>query len=258
MKAQNPGIKTIGALSDGNNSKSFAKVKCDDDHFDGNDGRSSFKVTCGCNSSKGCRWVWKDNKVRQCLPKAECTGLDQVIWGGFVGNRIVGPDGVHLNTRMYYDNSEGLMDASDDWTLFLLVDKQLHSAIGNLSYSVDSLESDYVAHHVEDDCSSTIFQFQSNTFHGAAFSGRSGRAVTFNKSKYHQLSIDLRHLDLWQLAEKTEASVDAFFDNAKLGFMSGHHPDLTWCVAEATSERPPSGTRIADEYSADNDQCMMT
>ena len=181
LKAQFPGIKSIGALSDGNNSQSFAKVKCDaDNYYNGNDGRSSFKVTCGCNSSKGCRWVWKNNAMRQCLPKAECPGLDQVVWGGFVGNRILGKDGVHLNARMYYDNSEGLMDAADDWTAFLMVDKQLHSAIGNLNMSVSSLEADYVGHHVESDCSSTIFQFQSGRFHAMEFSNRRRRA-TFDK-----------------------------------------------------------------------------
>lgn len=62
-------------------------------------------------------------------------------------------------------------------------------------------------------------------------------------------------MDLWQLDEVTEATVDAYFDNAKLGFMSGHHQDLTWCVAEAFSERAPAGTKLATEYPADNPAC---
>ena len=102
----------------------------------------------------------------------------------FVGNNIIGKDGVHLKARMYYDSSNGVMNEEDEWTVFLLVNHQMHSAIGNLSYSTSSLVSDYVGHHVEADCSSTVFQFQSNSFHGPGFSHRKRRGVTFDKVKY--------------------------------------------------------------------------
>ena len=118
------------------------------------------------------------------MPKADCPALDQVIWGGFVGNNIIGKDGVHLKARMYYDSSDGVMNEDHEWTVFLLVDHQMHSAIGNLSFSASSLDSDYVAHHVEADCSSTVFQFQSNSFHGPEFSNRRRRGVTFDRVQY--------------------------------------------------------------------------
>jgi len=193
--------------------------------------------------------------MRQCLPMDQCPGLGDVIWGGFVGNNIIGKDGVHLNTRMYYDSSEGLMDAGDHWTVFLMVDHQLHSSIGNLSISASSLEADFVGHHVESDCSSTVFQFQSNTFHGPDFSNRRRRGVTFEKDFYHQMTIDLNHLDFWQLDTVTVETVDAYFDKAKFGWLPGHHPDLTWCIAEHFSERPPAGTKISEEYPTDNARC---
>ena len=165
-----PGIVEQGSgLTNGNNKGSSTRLKCGDDYFDGNDGRTStFKATCGCNSSKGCRWVWKDNKVRQCLPKNQCSGLDNIVWGGFVGNRIVGRNGVHLNTRFYYQTTaDGIApDYSGGWTVFLLVNRQMTSLIGNITLSAASLEADLVGAHQERDCSSTIFQFQSTDFHG--------------------------------------------------------------------------------------------
>jgi len=127
--------------------------------------------------------VWKDNKIRQCLPKADCPGLDQVTWGGFVGSKIIGKSGVHLNTRMYYRTAEGDMDPEDEWTVFLMVDHQMTSAVGDLAISTTSLQADLVSYHVEEDCSSTVFQFQSNDFHGPDFSNRKKRAAlpTFDK-----------------------------------------------------------------------------
>ena len=49
-----PGIRQAGGgLTDGNNARSSTKVRCDDkDYFNGNDGRSNYKVTCACNYSK--------------------------------------------------------------------------------------------------------------------------------------------------------------------------------------------------------------
>jgi len=256
-----PGIEPIGQFSDGNNKKSSGTVKCGDDYIEGNDGRSFFKVTCGCNSANGCRWVWKDNKIRECIPKSECPGVTDITWGGMVGSRIIGKDGVHLNTRMYYQNANGeTMDSVDKWTLFLMVDKQLHSKIGNLTYSANSLLADYVGHYVEDDCSSTIFQFQSGDFHGSDFNNRKRRALrtSFNKQKYHQVQIDLRHLDLWQLGDDvTQEKVYEYFDNVKLGWMSGHHPDITYCVGKHYSARPPFAPEQADavEYPNPNPKC---
>jgi len=251
-----PGIVEKGAgLTDGNNKGSNTQIKCGNDFFNGNDGRSStFKVTCGCNSSKGCRWVWKDDKVRQCLPQDQCVGLDSVVWGGFVGNRIVGRNGVHLNTRFYHESTADgtVADYSAGWTVFLMVDRQVTSSIGNFSLSTTSLEADFVGAHQESDCSSTVFQLQSNDFHGhESFTNKQ-----INKEKYHELKIDLRFLDMWQLGDNvTPDTVREYFDGAKLGWIEGHHEDLTWCVAEHFSERPPSGTRITQEYSEENASC---
>jgi len=265
-----PGIEPNGQFSDGNNKKSSGTVKCGDDYIGGNDGRSYFKVTCGCNSANGCRWVWKDNRIRTCLPKSVCPSkVEDITWGGMVGNRIIGKDGVHLNTRMYYENKkeEQMMESEDNWTLFLMVDKQLHSKLGNLTYSVNSLLADYVGHYVEDDCSSTVFQFQSGDFHGPDFNYRKRRAsrkrrggysYNFNKSKYHQVQIDLRHLDLWQIeGEVTQEKVYEYFDNVKLGWLSGHHEDLTYCVGKHYSSRPPFAPNSEDavEYPSPNPKC---
>ena len=165
-----PGIVQKGdGLTDGNLQGSSTQVQCSDNFFDGNDGRTAtYKVTCGCNSSKGCRWVWKDNRIRQCLPKDTCVGLDKVVWGGFVGNRIVGHNGVHFNARFYHmSTADGtLPNYSDGWTIFLLINRQITSSIGNLTLSATSLEAQLVGTQKENDCSSTVFQFQSTDFHG--------------------------------------------------------------------------------------------
>ena len=61
---------------------------------------------------------------------------------------------------------------------------------------------------------------------------------------------------MWQLEnDVTSESVSQYFDGAKLGWIEGHHDDITWCVAEHFSERPPSGTRINEEYPAENPSC---
>ena len=63
---------------------------------------------------------------------------------------------------------------------------------------------------------------------------------------------------MWQLGDDvTDASVRAYFDGAKLGWIAGHHPDLTWCIAEHFSERPPGGTRISEEYPDPNPNCQF-
>jgi len=69
------------------------------------------------------------------------------------------------------------------------------------------------------------------------------------------MTIDFNYLNFWEIDELTIANVDAYFDKAKLGWISGHHPDLTWCLAEHFSERPPAGTKIAVEYPTPNPRC---
>ena len=72
------------------------------------------------------------------------------------------------------------------------------------------------------------------------------------------MTIDFRHLDMWELNIVSVETVDAYFDNAKFGWISGHHSDLTWCVAEHFSERPPAGTKFGEEYpfwNIQNDRC---
>ena len=56
----------------------------------------------------------------------------------------------------------------------------------------------------------------------------------------------------------TYESVDGYFDKAKLGWINGHWPDLTWCIAEHFSERPPAGTKISVEYPEPNLRCKRT
>ena len=91
-----------------------------------------------------------------------------MVWGGFVGNRIVGNTGVHLNTRFYHQSTAdgNIPNYTNGWTIFLLVNRQVVSSIGNFNISASSLEADFVAAHQEVDCSSTVFQFQSTDFHG--------------------------------------------------------------------------------------------
>ena len=145
----------------------------------------------------GCGRIIKSDSVYQ--NKADCPGLDQVTWGGFVGSKIIGKSGVHLNTRMYYSSSTGEMP-EDEWTVFLMVDHQMASSIGNLTISTTSLQADLVYHQVEEDCSTTVFQFQSNDFHGPDFSNRKKRAAlpTFNKvsvrKKKIYFGVKIRHI----------------------------------------------------------------
>ena len=57
-------------------------AQCDDDHYTANDGRIVRQLRCGCKSSAGCRWLWRDNLERVCIPKDQCdVPLDNVHWG---------------------------------------------------------------------------------------------------------------------------------------------------------------------------------
>ena len=61
---------------------------------------------------------------------------------------------------------------------------------------------------------------------------------------------------MWQLGNNAnEETVKEYFDGAKLGWIQGHHSDLTICVAEHFSERPPGGTRIGEEFTDPNPNC---
>ena len=272
LSKQFPGIVEKGTgLTDGVQKGSWTQVECADDYYNGNDGRTiPYKVTCGCNFSQGCRWVWKNDMIRQCLPKNECLGLDKVVWGGFVGNRIVGQNGVQLNARFYHQSSADgdRPDYSTGWTIFLLINHQVRSNIGNWTWSASSLEAELIGAHQESDCSSTVFQMQSTNFHGHdAFTKtrvhnkvnllRKSIGVNYHiKVLYHEVKIDLRFLDMWELGDNvTMDTVAEYFDDAQLGWMNGHYADLTWCVAEHFSERPPYRTRLTSEYPEDNPMC---
>ena len=69
------------------------------------------------------------------------------------------------------------------------------------------------------------------------------------------MTIDFHHLDMWELDPVSLETVDAYFEKSKFGWISGHHPDMTWCIAEHFSERPPAGTKIGEEFPAENSQC---
>lgn len=61
---------------------------------------------------------------------------------------------------------------------------------------------------------------------------------------------------MWELGNDiTDESVREYFSGAKLGWMAGHYNDLTWCVTEHFSERPPAGTRLTEEYPDYNPMC---
>ena len=48
----------------------------------GNDGRQVRQIMCGCKSSAGCRWLWRDGLERNCLPKSECDApIENINWG---------------------------------------------------------------------------------------------------------------------------------------------------------------------------------
>lgn len=63
---------------------------------------------------------------------------------------------------------------------------------------------------------------------------------------------------MWELDNNvTIDTVRGYFDGAKLGWIEGHHNDLTWCVAEHFSERPPAATKITEEFPNPNPKCKL-
>lgn len=197
LAAKHPGITEpphLGyGLTDGNNKGSSTGVFCDsNNYFNGNDRRydtgvQDYKVKCRCNACDGCRWVWKDNAIRQCLPKDQCVGLDRGInWGGHVASRIVGDNGVHLHAQFYQSYHSSMYDnvVENGWTVVLVIPHQVISSIGNWELSASSLEADLIGVHQESDCSSTVFQFQSNDFYGHSIF----RTDPFHKAQVNALS----------------------------------------------------------------------
>lgn len=229
---------------------------CDDDHMTGNDGRNGFQAKCGCNSALNCRWTWSyGDKKRECIPKSECSGVDNITWNGFVGQKMFGTNGTHMSLRMFYADEDGSeMDPNELWTTFLMVPHQLVSPLEDLRAAVSTYEVDLVGYHVEADCSTTVFQFQSNDFHGPDFSNRKKRS--FNRAKFHKFMLYLNNLDLWQINGEIDAvSVKAMFEESKYGWTSGHHGDVSECVAKHFSEKPGYPPANVLEYPAENSQC---
>ena len=55
-----------------------------------NDGRTVRQVYCGCKSSAGCRWLWRDGLERTCIPKSQCDApVESIYWGRVSFNFII-------------------------------------------------------------------------------------------------------------------------------------------------------------------------
>ena len=95
--------------------------------------------------------------------------------------------------------------------------------------------------YFEEDCSSTIFQFQSTDFHGHDTFAVESHAT---KRPYHEVKISFAYINFWDMDEVNPDTVKAYFSQSKLGWMAGHHDDLTQCIGKIESERPPLSPKV--------------
>lgn len=247
-----------------------------DTHYTGNDARQVRQLMCGCKGSTGCRWLWRDGLERHCIPKTECSAdLDDINWGkdaSFIGNKIIGKDGIILNARIFFTQGQNGVDEdfSNGWTYFIVTNHQIKCKKEKWTDCIYSPEADLVGVYQEPDCSTTVIQFQSEDFHGHDKDSlymvdgvkqrwkRDAKTVArFNANNYHQFAIVMHDVEFWQLgntADLTITKIDEWF-NPKTGWLTGHFNDTTYCVGEAMSERPPFGTNIVDKGEAWKDMC---
>jgi len=239
----------------GENQKYSAYAECDDDHYTGNDGRVVRQIFCGCKSSAGCRWLWRDGLERDCIPKSQCDApLENIHWGrqnAFIGNRGIGKDNIIFNARIFFTANGIEEDFSDGWSFFIITNHQIHCTKDKWEDCLTSPGADLVGVYQEPDCTTTVMQFQSEDLHGHdnlfIKDGVSGASRTrrFDRNNYHQFTIVMHDVLFWQLGDVSDLTVDAIDEwlDVKAGWMTGRYQDTTYCIGESFSERPPYDTR---------------